>query len=64
MVRKKRPKASVSDLEADSQFVTGPRVKNQVNIDPTRLNVSSTPASLAAVATPATNSPLSRSRRA
>src|SRR5262249_57311671 len=35
--RKKRPKASVSDFEAEPQSVTGPFVKNHVNIDPTRL---------------------------
>src|SRR5207302_10610294 len=37
MERKKRPKASVSDLDAEVQSVTGAGVKNQVNIEPTRL---------------------------
>ncbi len=50
--RKKRPKASVSDLAAEVQSVTGPGAKNQVNIEPTRLLHMETPASLAA----ATNS--------
>ena len=37
MLRKNLPNASVFDFEAESQSVTGPGLKNQVNIDPTRL---------------------------
>ena len=48
MARKKRAKALVSHLAAEVQLVTGPSVKNQVNIDPTRLQQSGTPASRAA----------------
>src|SRR5581483_181967 len=60
---KNLPNASVSDFAAEGQSVTGPAVKNQVNIDPTRLQVISTPSFLAAPATPATSSALSLSRR-
>ena len=63
MPRKNFPNASVFDFDAESQSVTGPGVKNQVNIDPTRLWHSATPASFAAVATPSTNSPLNFSSR-
>ena len=45
--RWKRPNASVSEVEAVAKSVTGPLVKNQVNIDPTRLVVTATPASRA-----------------
>ena len=55
MARKKRAKALVSHLAADVQSVTGPCVKNQVNIDPTRLQQIGTPASLAAAVTPSVN---------
>ena len=57
------PKASVSDFEAEFQSVTGPRVKNQVNIEPTRLLDRVTPASWAAAPTPSTNCALNFSRR-
>src|ERR1017187_7351213 len=63
MLRKNFPKASVFDFDAESQSVTGPWLKNQVNIEPTRLWQSAPPASFAAAATPSTNSPLSFSNR-
>ena len=63
MLRKNFPNASVSDFEAESQSVTGPGLKNHVNMEPTRLWQSATPASFASVATPSTNSPLSFSSR-
>ena len=63
MPRKNLPKASVFDFDAESQSVTGPGVKNHVNIEPTRLWQSATPASFAAAATPSTNSPLNFSSR-
>src|SRR5437868_15552207 len=53
--RKNLANASVSDFEAESQSVTGPCWKNQVNIDPTRLEASGMPAFLALAATPSTN---------
>src|ERR1051326_8603044 len=37
IARKNLPNAIVSHLEAEFQSVTGPAVKNHVNIDPTRL---------------------------
>ena len=52
MLRKNFPNASVFDFDAESQSVTGPSWKNHVNIDPTRLWHSATPASFAAAATP------------
>ena len=58
MLRKNFPNASVFYFDAESQSVTGPGLKNHVNIDPTRLWHSVTPASFAAAATPSTNSPL------
>ena len=61
MARKKRAKALVSDFAAESQEVTGSGVKNQVNIEPTRLWVRDNSASSAAAATPVTNSSLSLS---
>src|SRR5580700_3494890 len=63
MPRKNFPNASVFDFDALSQSFTGPGVKNHVNIDPTRLWHNVTPASLAAVATPSTSSPLNFSSR-
>src|SRR5258708_25854122 len=63
MARKKRPNASVFDFDAESQSVTGPGVKNHVNIEPTRLWQRGPPASFAAAATPCTNPSLSFSRR-
>ena len=56
MLRKNFPNASVFDFDAESQSVTGPGWKNHVNIDPTRLWQSATPASFAAAATPSTSS--------
>ena len=44
----KAAEASVSQVAALSQSVTWRSVKNQVNIEPTRLAVIATPASLAA----------------
>src|SRR5579871_3538391 len=58
MLRKNFPNAPVFDFDAESQSVTGPCWKNQVNIDPTRLWHSATPASFAAAATPLTSSSL------
>src|SRR5229473_5875412 len=63
MARKNLPNTSVFDFDAESQSVTGPSVKNHVNMDPTRLLQSGTPASLAAAATPSTSSPLNLSMR-
>ena len=40
----KRAKASLSEALAEAKSVTGPAVKNQMNIEPTRLAVSGTPA--------------------
>ncbi len=42
MLRKNFPNDSVFDFDAESQSVTGPCWKNQVNIDPTRLSHSGT----------------------
>src|SRR5579864_3042235 len=61
IARKNFPNASVFDFEAESQSVTGPFWKNQVNIDPTRFAHRDTPTSLAAAITPSTSSPLSLS---